>query len=182
MLATSFTTTLQLNGAAPNSVFNGANTAQAKQGDNIQWAIFVSPLNSQFAFDNVNNVTLTAASGSSLSITNPVGTAPFESTDGRLVFLVQHIVGNANSIQTLNIGGTGASLAFTVALLTVNIIDTVSNSSITPASRVFNTAGGNDVVYTPAALTNYYIDNANITIDLQKDGERIGLGKDNARE
>ena len=166
VLATSFTTTLQLNGAAPNSVFNGANTAQAKQGDNVQWAIFVSPLNSQFAFDNVNNVTLTAASGSSLSITNPVGTAPFESTDGRLVFLVQHIVGNANSIQTLNIGGTGAALAFTVALLTVNIIDTVSNSSITPASRVFNNAGGNQVEFSTAVESNYYIDPANVTVSI----------------
>ena len=76
----------RLSGAAPNSVFNGANTVQAKQGDNIQWAIFVSPLNSQFAFNNVNDITLTPASGSSLSVTNPVGTSPFESTDGRLVF------------------------------------------------------------------------------------------------
>ena len=164
--ATSFTTTLQLSGAAPNSVFNGANTVQAKQGDNIQWAIFVSPLNSQFAFDNVNNVTLTQASGSSLSITNPVGTAPFESTDGRLVFLVQHIVGNTNSIQTLNIGGTGAALAFTVALLTVNVIDTVSNSSIAPASQVFNNAGGNQVIFSTAAESNYYIDPSNITISV----------------
>ena len=165
-LATSFTTTLQLSGAAPNSVFNGANTVQAKQGDNVQWAIFVSPLNSQFAFDNVNNVTLTQASGSSLSITNPVGTAPFESTDGRLVFLVQHIVGNTNSIQTLNIGGTGAALAFTVALLTVNVIDTVSNSSIAPASQVFNNAGGNEVLFSTAAESNYYIDPSNITISV----------------
>ena len=164
--ATSFTTTLQLSGAAPNSVFNGANTVQAKQGDNVQWAIFVSPLNSQFAFDNVNNITLTQASGSSLSITNPVGTAPFESTDGRLVFLVQHIVGNTNSIQTLNIGGTGAALAFTVALLTVNVIDTVSNSSIAPASQVFNNAGGNQVIFSTAAESNYYIDPSNITISV----------------
>ena len=165
-LATSYTTTLQLSGSAANSVFNGANTVQAKQGDLISWAIFVSPLNSQFVFNNVNDITLTPASGSSLSITNPVGTAPFESTDGRLVFLVQHIVGNANSIQTLNIGGIGASLAFTVALLTVNIIDTVSNSSITPASQIFNTAGGNDVVFTTAAESNYYIDPSNITISV----------------
>ena len=165
-LATSFTTTLQLSGAAPNSVFNGANTIQAKQGDNVQWAIFVSPLNSQFAFNDVNNVTLTAASGSSLSITNPVGTAPFESTDGRLVFLVQHIVGNANSIQTLNIGGTGAALAFTVALLTVNVIDTVSNSSIAPASQVFNNAGGNQVIFSTAVESNYYIDSANVTVSI----------------
>ena len=164
VLATSFTTTLQLSGAAPNSVFNGANTVQAKQGDNIQWAIFVSPLNSQFAFNNVNDITLTPASGSSLSVTNPVGTSPFESTDGRLVFLVQHTVANSNTIQTLNIGGTGAALAFTVALLTVNVIDTVSNSSISPASQVFNNAGSNSIIFSTAVENNYYIDPANITV------------------
>ncbi len=161
VLATSFTTTLQLNGAAPNSVFNGANTVQAKQNQSVQWAIFVEPLNSQFKFTNVNNVTLTQASGSALTITNPQAIT----NENQLVFLVQHTVGNSNSIQTLNIGGTGASLAFTVALLTVNMVDTISNAALTPASRVFNTAGSNDIVFTTAAFTNYYVDNANITVD-----------------
>jgi hypothetical protein len=160
-LATSYTTTLQLSGSAANSVFNGANTVQAKQGQNIQWAIFVEPLNSQFKFVNVNDVTLTQASGSNLTITNPQAIT----NDNQLVFLVQHIVGDSNSIQTLDIGGTGASLAFTVALLTVNMVDTISNAALTPASRIFNTAGGNDVVFTTAAFTNYYVDNANITVD-----------------
>ena len=164
--ATTFTTTLQLSGAASNSIFNGANTAIAKQGANVQWAIFVSPLNSQFKFTNINNITLTQASGSVLSVTNPVGTEPFESTDGRLVFLVQHTVGNSNSIQTLNIGGTGAALAFTVALLTVNVIDTVSNSSIAPASQVFNNAGGNSVIFSTAAESNYYINPSNVTVSV----------------
>ena len=162
--AVTFTTTLQLSGAAANSTFTGSNTSIAKQGAGIQWAIFVSPLNSQFEFTNINNITLTQASGSSLTVTNPVGTKPFESTDGRLVFLVQHTVGNQNSIQTLNIGGTGAELAFTVALLTVNIVDTVSNSAITPASLVFNNAGANNIVFSTAVVDNFYIDASNTTL------------------
>lgn len=160
-LATSFSTTLQLTGAADNSVFNGANTVQAKQGDLISWAIFVEPLNSQFEFTNVNNVTLTPSGSSSLTVTNPTAIT----NENQLVFLVQHTVGTSNSIQTLNIGGTGASLAFTVALLTVNMVDTISNASLTPASLVFNTSGANNIVFTTAAFTNYYVDNANVTVN-----------------
>jgi len=155
-----YNTTLQLAGAAPQSIFNGANTVTSAAGVGISWAIFVTPLNSQYAFDNINNVTLTQASGSVLTVTNPSAI-----TDGQLVFLVQHIVGSANSIQTLNIGGTGAGLAFTVALLTVNVVDTVSNSTITPASQIFNNAGANNVVFSTAVQNNYYIDDSNITIN-----------------
>ena len=160
-LATSFSTTLQLTGAADNSVFNGANTVQAKQGDLISWAIFVEPLNSQFEFTNVNNITLTPSGSSSLTVTNPTTIT----NENQLVFLVQHTVGTSNSIQTLNIGGTGASLAFTVALLTVNMVDTISNASLTPASLVFNTSGANNIVFTTAAFTNYYVDDANVTVN-----------------
>jgi len=183
VLATSFTTTLQLSGAATNSVFNGANTVQAKQGQSVQWAIFVEPLNSQFKFTNVNNVTLTQASGSTLTVTNPQAIT----NENQLVFLIQHTVGTSNSIQTLNIGGTGASLAFTVALLTINMVDTIANAALTPASRVFNTAGNNNVVFTTSAFTNYYVDNSNITVDISgvpasvspgsltpSNGERVG--------
>jgi hypothetical protein len=160
-VATSFSTTLQLSGAADNSVFNGANTVIAKENEGISWAIFVEPLNSQFEFKNINDIVLTSASGSNLTITNPQSI-----TDGRLVFLVQHTVGNSNSTQTLNISGGGASLAFTVALLTVNTIDTVAFSAITPASQIFNNSGSNNVVFSTAAFTNYYIDPANITVNI----------------
>tara|TARA_E500000331_G_scaffold166420_1_gene161158 strand:- start:2066 stop:6088 length:4023 start_codon:yes stop_codon:yes gene_type:complete len=158
--ATTFDTTLQLNGAAPNSIFNGANTSTNKQNEQIFWAIFVSPLNSQFKFSNVTNVTLTPAAGSTLSVTNPSTI-----TDGQLVFQVSHVVGSSNSIQTLDIGGTGAELAFTVALLTVNTIDTISNSNITPASQIFNTSGSNNIQFTAVAFSNYYVDNNNIVIN-----------------
>ena len=162
VLATSYTTTLQLSGAADNSTFNGADTIIAKQGEGISWAIFVEPLNSQFKFTDVSNVTLTPAAGSSLSVTNPQAIT----NDNQLVFFVNHTVGNSNSIQTLEIGGTGASLAFTVALLTVNVIDTVAFSAITPASQIFNNAGNNNVVFSTAAFTNYYVDPANITVNI----------------
>ena len=157
---TSFSTTLQLLGAANNSVFNGANTAIAKENEGISWAIFVEPLNSQFEFKSISDIVLTPAAGSSLTVTNPQSI-----TEGKLVFLIQHTVGTSNTIQTLNISGTGASLAFTVALLTVNTIDTVAFSAITPASQIFNNSGSNNVVFSTAAFTNYYIDPANITVN-----------------
>ena len=158
--ANTFNTTLQLSGAAPNSIFDGANTVTAKPTVNVTWAIFVSPLSSQFKFNAVNDVVLTPAAGSNLTVNNPTAI-----TDGKLVFLIQHTTGNSDTIQTLNITGTGASLAFTVALLTVNTIDTIAFSALTPASQVFNNAGSNNIVFSTAAFSNYYVDNANITIN-----------------
>ena len=155
-----YNTTLQLSGSAPQSIFNGANTVTSAENTGISWAIFVTPLNSQYAFDDISNVILTQASGSSLTITNPSTI-----TDGKLVFLVQHTVGNSNSIQTLNISGTGADLAFTVALLTVNIQETVSNSSITPASLTFTSAGtGIPIQFSTAVSNNYYIESSDLTV------------------
>ena len=158
--ATSFSTTLQLSGAANNSVFNGANTVIAKENEGVSWAVFVEPLNSQFEFKSISDIVLTPAAGSALTVTNPQSI-----TEGKLVFLIQHTVGTSNTIQTLNISGSGASLAFTVALLTVNTIDTVAFSAITPASQIFNNSGSNNVVFSTAAFTNYYIDPANITVN-----------------
>ncbi len=160
VLATTYDTILQLSGAAANSTFTGANTVTAKENESITWAIFVSPLNSQYEFTNVNDVVLTPAAGSTLTVTSPSAI-----TDGSLVFLIQHIVGNQDSIQTLNITGNGASLAFTVALLTVNTIDAIALATLSPASQVFNTPGNNNIVFTTGVQNGYYIDPANITID-----------------
>ena len=161
-LAVSYNTTLQLSGSAPNSTFNGARTIIAKENEGITWAIFVEPLSSQFKFDNINNITLTPGSGSTLSVTNPQSIT----NDNQLVFFVSHTVGSANSVQTLNVAGDGAGLAFTVALLTVNAIDTVAFSAITPASQIFNNAGSNNVVFSTAAFTNYYVDPSDITVNV----------------
>ena len=162
--ATTFDTTLQLSGAAANSVFTGTNTVTAKTGDVIEWAIFVEPSSSQFKFTDPipspAEVILTQASGSALNIT-----APTAVTDGKLVFRVTHTVGTADSVQTIDITGNGAVLAFTVALLTVNTVDQIAFSSITPASQVFNTAGGNNIVFQTQTVSGYYIDDANININ-----------------
>jgi hypothetical protein len=162
--ATTFNTALQLSGAAPNSVFNGTNTITAKTGDVIQWAIFVEPASSQFKFTDPipspAEVILTQASGSNLNISSPT-----DVTDGKLVFLVTHTVGTTNSVQTIDITGNGAVLAFTVALLTVNNVDQIAFSSITPASQIFNTAGGNQIVFQTQTVSGYYIDNSNININ-----------------
>ena len=160
-LATTYDTTLQLSGAAPNSVFTGANTVNAKTNDNISWAIFVEPSSSQYKFTTAGDIILTPASGSTLTVTNPTAIT----NDNQLVFFVQHTVGAGNTIQTLDITGTGASLAFTVALLTVNIVDSISNSALTPASVVFNNAGGSQIQFATAAFSNYYIDDSNITFN-----------------
>lgn len=156
----SYNTTLQLSGSADNSIFNGNNTATAKEGETVSWVIFVSPLNSQYAFNNVSDVVLTPSTGSNLNVTNPTII-----TDNKLVFLIEHTVSNTNSIQTLDISGVGASLAFTVSLLTVNVIDSMAFADITPASLVFNTSGPNSVVFSTAVEDNYYVDNSNVIIN-----------------
>ena len=104
---------------------------------------------------------MTQATGSVLTVTQPTAV-----TNGRLVFLVTHTVGTANSIQTLDITGTGAVLAFTVALLTVNTLDSIAFAAITPASQVFNTVGGNTVIIQTATITGYYVENSNIAINI----------------
>ena len=158
--AETYNTTLQLSGSAPNSIFEGGNTITAKPGDVINWTIFVSPSSSQYKFTTINDVTLTAAAGSTLAIGNPS-----TMINGQLIFSINHTVTSTNSIQTINIGGTGASLAFTVPLLTVNNVDSIAFSSLTPASQVFTTTGGNNVQFTTLANTNYYVDPANLTVN-----------------
>ena len=165
VVATTFATSLQLAGAAANSTFQGPNTITAQTGETVTWVIFVQPASSQFKFTSPipapPEITLLQASGSVLTVTQPTAV-----TDGRLVFLVTHTVGSANSIQTLDITGTGAVLAFTVALLTVNTIDSIAFAAITPASQIFNTAGGNTVIIQTATVTGYYVENANIAINI----------------
>ena len=80
------------------------------------------------------------------------------------MFFIQHTVGSSNSIQTLNITGTGAGLAFTTALLTVNVIETIAFGLITPASLTFTSAGASSVDFVASAFSNYYITPADITV------------------
>ena len=152
-LITNYSTTLQLSGTANNSTFAGTDTFIGKTGNVAQWVIFVEPISSAYEFTAATDVTLTQAVGSTLTVTSPTAIT----NENQLVFLVSHTVGSANSIQTLTVGGSGASLAFTVALLTVNIFDTVSNTAITPAVNTFTTAGSNNITFATAVQNGYYI-------------------------
>ena len=161
-----YSTTLQLSGTADNSTFTGTDTFIGKAGSSAQWVIFVKPISSSYEFTAANDVTLTPAGGSTLNVTSPTAV-----TNGnQLVFLVTHVVGSTNSIQTLTVGGTGASLAFTVALLTVNIFDTVSNSAITPAVNTFTTAGNNNIAFATAVQNGYYIHDTNSNMVINTSG------------
>jgi len=161
--ATVYNTTLQLQGTAPNSTFSGSNTFMGKTGETAAWVIFAEPITSSYEFVDPpgTQIVLTSGPGSGLTITNPT-----EVTNGnQLVFYVTHTIGTSNTTQTLDITGSGASLAFTVALLTVNIFDVISNSSITPAVNTFTSQGANTITFATAANNGYYIEGADITIN-----------------
>jgi len=165
-LATNYSTTLQLNNTAANSTFTGTDTFIGKTSEIAQWVIFAEPISSAYQFTAANDVTLTPASGSTLTVTSPTAI-----TNGnQLVFLISHTVGTANTIQTLDIGGTGASLAFTVALLTVNIFDTISNAALTTAVNTFSTAGPNNITFGTAVTNTYYIDDTTSNISISTGG------------
>ena len=161
--ATVYNTTLQLQGTAPNSTFAGSNTFIGKTGETAAWVIFVEPISSSYKFVDPpgTQIVLTPDGTSSLNITNPT-----QVTNGnQLVFYVTHPIGSSNTTQIINVTGTGASLAFTVALLTVNIFDVISNSSLTPAVNTFTSQGANTITFATAANSGYYIEGADITIN-----------------
>ena len=153
-----FNTVLRLQGVSNNSIISGERSINASTGSTIKWIISVEPKSSDYKFNTVNDVTLTG--NSNLTITNPTSIV-----DGKLSFLIEYTVGTADSIQSLNVGGDGASLAFTVALLTINTGDSVSNASVSPAVQTFTTAGSNTASFTVDANTNYYIEEGNISIN-----------------
>jgi len=170
-VSTNYSTTLQLDRPsvspnAANTTFTGTDTFIGKTSETAQWIIFVEPISSAYEFTAATDVTLTPATGSTLTVASPTAIT----NNNQLVFLVSHTVGTANTIQTLDIGGTGASLAFTVALLTVNIFDTVSNAAITPAVNTFTTAGNNSIAFGTAATNGYYIHDTNSNIVISTGG------------
>ena len=153
-----FNTVLKLQGVSNNSILFGERSIKAGTGDSIQWIVTVEPKSSDYKFNSVNDVTLSG--NNNLTVTNPSAIV-----DNKLAFLVEYTVGNSNSIQTLNVGGVGASLAFTVALLTINTGDSVSNASVSPAVQTFTTSGANTALFTVDANNDYYIEEGNISIN-----------------
>ena len=155
----SLSTSLQLSGDIPNTSISGESTIFANEGDVITWIITAAPISTSYKFNNPTNVAL---SGFGLNVINPLNLT----ANGTIVFRVSYTVTNLNTIQTLSVSGTGAVLANLPALLTVNITDAVASSNLTPASQVFNNAGQDDIVFTLLSDEDFYIDPANVGIDV----------------
>ena len=151
--------TLQLSGAANNSIIIGEQTIYAKQNETIEWVVTAKPKNADFEFNSINDITLT---GSGLSITNPSAI-----TNGNLVFKINYTAGAGNETKTVNIGGVGADLIFEVNLLTISVGDAVTNGNVSPALATYTTAGANNLDITVSAISSHYIDpgliSANVT-------------------
>jgi hypothetical protein len=146
--------TLQLSGAADNSVITGEQSVYAKNGESVQWIITAKPKNSDYEFENVNDVVLT---GSGLAIQNPSVI-----TNNNLVFLITGTAGAGDEVKTVTISGIGAALIFEISLLTVSVGDAVSNGAVSPALATYTTPGANNLILTVSSTSTHYIDPGNI--------------------
>ncbi len=151
--------TLQLSGAADNSIITGEQTIYAKQNEIIEWVVTAKPKNADFEFNNVSDVTLT---GTGLTITNPSTI-----TNNNLVFKINYTAGIGNETKIATIGGVGADLIFEVNLLTISVGDAVTNGNVNPALATYTTAGANNLNITVSSISTHYIDpgliSANVT-------------------
>tara|TARA_R100001510_G_scaffold23489_1_gene20645 strand:- start:639 stop:5048 length:4410 start_codon:yes stop_codon:yes gene_type:complete len=141
-----------------NTLITGERVAKAKQGETVTWAIFVEPKNADFKFNSVSDVTLTYSGSQTVNITNPTVIV-----DGKLVFNISYTVGTSNQIIELAVGGTGASLAFTVALLSISVGDSVSDASVSPTLvELSSGATSQDIVIAPT--NTHFINPYNIVV------------------
>ena len=141
--------TLQLSGAADNSIISGEKSIFAKQSEVVQWVVTAKPKNADFEFDAITDVTL---SGSGVTIQ-----APTAITNGNLVFLVSYTAQAQNITHTLTVGGTGADLIFEINLLTISVGDAVTNGTVSPALATYTTAGANNLNVTISPISTHYI-------------------------
>jgi hypothetical protein len=146
--------TLQLSGAADNSVITGEQSVYAKNSESVQWIINAKPKNADFEFNSITDVVLT---GSNVTIQNPSAI-----TDGNLVFLITATAGTGDETKSIAISGTGASLIFEISLLTVSVGDAVSNGAVSPALATYTTSGANNLALTVSPISTHYIDPGNI--------------------
>ena len=141
-----------------NTLITGERTVKAKQGETITWAVFVEPKNADFKFNSVNDVTLTYSGSQTVNITNPITIV-----DGKLVFNISYTVGTSNQTLELAVGGAGASLAFTVALLSISVGDSVSDAAVSPTLVELSAgATSQDIVVSPT--NTHFINPYNIAI------------------
>ena len=141
-----------------NTLITGERVARAKQGEIITWAVFVEPKNADFKFNAVSDVTLTYSGSQTVNITNPTTIV-----DGKLVFNISYTVGTSNQTIELAVGGTGASLAFTVALLSISVGDSVSDAAVSPTLvELSSGATSQDIIVAPT--NTHFINPYNITV------------------
>ncbi len=164
--ATSYSTTLKFSGSGPNSVVSGESSICAKPNQVIQWIATFSPISSDYQFTATNDIILTPPTGVSVI-------SPASITNGNLVFVITANSGTANSTKTVAISGVGASFAYSVALLIVNIDDAVSNTDLAPASISRSTAGTSTLTWVLTPGADYYIpdpvnpiSSSTITVDI----------------
>ena len=141
-----------------NTLITGERVARAKQGETITWAVFVEPKNADFKFNAASDVTLTYSGSQTVNITNPTAIV-----DGKLVFNISYIVGTSNQTIELAVGGTGASLAFTVALLSISVGDSVSDAAVSP-TLVELAAGATSQDIIVAPTNTHFINPYNIVV------------------
>ena len=147
---TSYTTTLKFTGSGPNTVVTGESSICAAANTAVTWIATFSPISSDYQFTQANDIILTPSAG--VSVINPTTI-----TNGNLVFVISANSGTASTTKEVAISGIGASFAFSVSLLTVNITDSVSNTDLAPASISKTTAGATTLTWVLTPGLNYYI-------------------------
>ncbi len=141
-----------------NTLITGERVARAKQGETVTWAVFVDAKNADFKFNSVSDVTLTYSGSETVNITNPTNIV-----DGKLVFNISYTVGVSNQTIELAVGGTGASLAFTAALLSISVGDSVSDASVSPTLvELASGATSQNIIVSPT--NTHFINPYNITV------------------
>mgnify|MGYP001158423921 CR=1 FL=1 len=141
-----------------NTLITGERVARAKTNENITWAVFVEPKNADFKFNTASDVTLTYSGSQTVYITNPTTIV-----DGKLVFNISYTVGTSNQTIELAVGGAGASLAFTVALLSISVGDSVSDAAVSPTLvELVSGATSQNIVVAPT--NTHFINPYNITV------------------
>jgi len=149
---------LQLSGAANNSVITGERSIYAKENQTIQWTITAKPKNADYQFENITDIVLT---GSGLTIQNPS-----QITDGKLIFLISYTAGTLDETKTITVSGIGADLIYEVSLLTVSVGDAVSSGSVSPALATFTNAGNTNLDITVSPVSTHYIDPGYISANI----------------
>ena len=93
-------------------------------------------------------------------------TSPSIVIDNKLIFKVNYTAGTTSEIKTVTISGTGASLVYSASILTISIVDTLANASVSPGLQSYSTAGNYNLNVTTQATTDYYIKSTEIISDI----------------